>query len=90
MFISITENSRESKAKGINKNAFDDQLKHDDYKNVLFDKSYMINGMKRISIKDHNKGLHRINKISSSSYNDAKYIIKYGYSRLSNFHKSTC
>ena len=48
MFTSITENSRESKAKGINKNVFDNQLKYDDYKNVLFDKSYMWNEMKRI------------------------------------------
>ena len=48
MFTSITENSLESKVKGINKNVFDDQLKYDDDKNVLFDKSYMINEMKRI------------------------------------------
>ena len=48
MLTSLTENSRESKAKGINKNVFDNQLKYDDYKNVLFGKSYMWNEMKRI------------------------------------------
>ena len=48
MYTSILENSHESKAKCINKNVFDDQLKYDDYKNVLFNKSYMRNEMKTI------------------------------------------
>ena len=48
MYTSILENSHESKAKRINKNVFDDQLKYDDYKNFLFNKSYMRNEMKTI------------------------------------------
>ena len=48
MYTSILENSHESKVKRINKNVFDDQLKYDDYKNVLFNKSYMRNEMKTI------------------------------------------
>ena len=48
MYTSILENSHESKVKCINKNVFDDQLKYDDYKNVLFNKSYMRNEMKTI------------------------------------------
>ena len=37
----ITEENHESKkAKGINKNAVDDELKYGDYNNVLFSRSY--------------------------------------------------
>ena len=50
----------------------------------------MRNEMNRIQSKDYNKGAYRINKISLSSYDDGKYILKDGYSRLSNFHKFTC
>ena len=46
--------------------------------------------MNRIESKDCNSVLHRINKISLSSYKNKKYIIKYGCSSLSYFHKSTC
>ena len=37
MYTFITENNHESKkARGINKNDVDDELKYEDYKNVLF------------------------------------------------------
>ena len=49
----------------------------------------MRQGMNRIQSKNHNIGLYRINESSLSSYNDKKYILKDGNSRLSNFLKST-
>ena len=86
----ITEDNHESKkAKDINKNVADDEeLKYEDCKNVLFNKSYMRHEMNRIQNKDHNIGFYRINKISLSSYNDKTYILEDGYSRLSHFYKS--
>ena len=45
--------------------------------------------MNRIQSKDHNVGSYRINKISLSSYDDKKHILKDGYSRSRQFHKST-
>ena len=42
----------------------------------------------RIQSKNHNVGSSRINEISLSSYDDKKYILEDGYSRLSHFHKS--
>ena len=91
MYTFITEYNHESKkAKGINKNVVHDELKYEDYKNILFNKSYMRHEMNRIQRKIHNTGLHRIIKISLSSYNDKNYILEDGYSRLSHFHKSAC
>ena len=54
-------------------------------KNILFNKSYIRHEMNRIQSKDDNIGSYRINKISLPSYNDKKYILKNGYSRLSHF-----
>ena len=42
MYTYITEENHEfKKAKGINKNFVDDELKYEDYKNVSFNRSYM-------------------------------------------------
>ena len=42
----------------------------------------------RIQSKNHNIGSYRTNKISLSSFDDKKYILKDGFSRLSHFNKS--
>ena len=68
IYTLITEEKHESKkAKDINKNVIDDELKYEDYKNVLFNKSYMRNEMNRIQYKDHNIGSYRTHKISLRS-----------------------
>ena len=86
MYSFITEESHESEnLKGINKNVVDDELKHEDYKNVLFNRSYLRHEMNRTQSKDHNLGPYRI--IFLSFYNDKKYILEDGYIRLSHFHK---
>ena len=85
------DNHKFKKAKGINKNVIDNELKHTDYKNFLFNnRSYMRHEMNRIQSKNHTIKSYRINKFPLSSYNDKKYILKDGYSRLSSFHKSIC
>ena len=69
MYPFITEDNHESKkAKGIYKNVVDNELKHEDYKMVLFNKSDMRNEMNKIQSKNHNIRSCRINKISLSSY----------------------
>ena len=86
----ITEDNHESKkANNINKNIFNDELKYEDYKNILFNRSYMRHEMNRIQSKCHNMGSYRINAVSLFSYDDHKYILRDGYSRLSHFHKFT-
>ena len=48
----------------------------------------MLHEINRIQSKIHNVGLYRNNKINMSPYNDKKFILKAGYSRLLHFHKS--
>ena len=49
MYTFITEDSHESKkAKVINENVVDDELKYEVCENVLFNRSYMRHGMNRI------------------------------------------
>ena len=65
MYTFITENNRESKkAKYINKNVVDDELKHQDYKNVLFNRSYVRHKMNTIHSKSHNIGSYKIHNNS--------------------------
>ena len=63
-----------------------DELKYEDYKNVLIIMSYMWHDLNWIKSKDHNIELCRINKISLSSYDDKKNTFKDEYSILSHFH----
>ena len=57
MYTFITEDNHESKkAKHVNKSVVDDKLKYEDFKNVLFNRSYMRHEMNRIQDKDHNVG----------------------------------
>ena len=83
--VYVQNNHESKKAKGINKNVVDDALKNEEYKNVLFYRSYMKVEMNRIQSKDHNMRWHRIHKIALFSYNDKKYILKGGYGSLSHF-----
>ena len=73
MYTFIKEENHESeKAKEINKNAVDDELKYEDYKNVLFNRSYIRHKTNRIQRKDHNVKSYKINKIYLSTYNVKK------------------
>ena len=77
MYTFITEKNHGSKkVKSIPKNVVDGKLKYEDYKNVLFNRSYMRHEMNRIQSQDHNMGSYRVNKISLSSYDDKKYILR--------------
>ena len=52
--IFTTEDNYESKkSKGIIKNVVNDELKYEDYKNVLFNRSYTRHEINRIQSKDH-------------------------------------
>ena len=55
VYTFVTKCNHESKkAKGINRNVVDDELKYEDYKIVLFNRLYMRHKMNRIRSKDHN------------------------------------
>ena len=63
MYTFTTEYDHEcKKAKDINKAVVVDELKHEDYKNVLFTRSCMRPEMNIIRSKGHNTGTYRIKK----------------------------
>ena len=69
-----------------------DNLKHENYKNVLFNATCLNHEMNRIQSKSHNIGSYRINKVALFCYDDKKYILekqrkinKDGYHTLSRF-----
>ena len=88
IYTFITEGNHESKKeKGI---SVDDELKYEDCKNDLFNRSYMGHEMNKIQSTINYIGSYRIKIISLSSDDDKKiYIFKNEYNRLSNVQKFT-
>ena len=83
MYTCIKDEHECKKLEGINHGVVEDEIKFENYKNILFnDATYMNHEMNRIQSKNHNKGNCRINKVSLSCYNDKKYILQDGYSIL--------
>ena len=65
MYSLISNNVEVNKAKSVNL-----KLKHKEYVDVLFKKKVLRHKMKRILIEKHNIGIHLLNKISLSCYDD--------------------
>ena len=85
MYNFITDDNHESeKEKWINKNVADDELKSEDYQNVLLNRSYRRHEINRIQSKSLNILSCRTNKNSLSSYEDKKHTCV--YSKLLQFH----
>ena len=85
----IEDNHKFRKAKNLNKNVVDNELKYEDQKNFLFNATYIKHKKNGIQSKSHNIGTYIINKVFQSCYNDKIFRLKDGYRRLSHFHKST-
>ena len=72
-------------AKGIKKNVIKKDIKHEIYKDVLFNNKQIYHKMKTIRSKRHQLSSYEINKISLSCFDDKQYlhdngIYSYAYS----------
>ena len=65
-------------AKGIKKNVIKQQLQHDNYKDVLFNKKQLRHEMRLIKSEKHQIGSYMVNKTSLSCFDDKRYIHKNG------------
>ena len=75
MYSYIKDNMNGGKtAKGIKKNIIKKVLKHEDYKNVLFNNEQLHHKMKTIRSEKHQLGSFELNKISLSCFDDKRYI----------------
>ena len=65
------------------------ELKYEDFRTFLFNRSNMRHEMNSIQSKYPNIALHRVDKIYLSFCYDKKYILRDGDRSLLHFHKST-
>ena len=79
------------KAKGVRKNVIKNEIKHNDYKNVLLESSKMHHINKGIRSQNHQLFSIKQNKVSLSAYDDKRYILDdgistyaYGHYKISN------
>ena len=79
MYSYIKDNEQSSRtAKGIKKNVIKQQLGHDKYKDVLFNKKQMCHTMRLIKSEKHQIGSYVVDKISLSCFDDKRYIHQNG------------
>ena len=63
-------------AKGIKKNVIKNDIKHENYKQTLFNEEQMHHKMKTIRSQRHQLGSYEINKVSLSCFDDKRYILE--------------
>ena len=89
MYSPIKDGDKSGKtAKGIKKNVFKKNIKHEDYKHVLFNNKQMHQTMKSIRSNNHQLWSYEPNKVSLSCFNDKRYMLNginsyvYGHYRI--------
>ena len=79
MYSYMKDNDKGGKtAKGIKKNIITKNIKHEDYKEVLFNNKQMHHTMKTIRSNNHQLGSFELNKISLSCFDDKRFIHQNG------------
>ena len=88
MYTYIKDNNNVSKtAKGIKKIVIRQDLKHEDYKNTLFNKNQMQHTMKSIRSELPQLRSYELNKISlSACFDDKRYIHDNGITSYAHGH----
>ena len=87
MYSYIKDNQKVGKtAKGIKKNIIKNNIKHEDYKNVLINNKQIHHTMKTIRSMNHQLGSYEINKVSLSCFDDKRYIANDGINSFSYGH----
>ena len=87
MYSYVKDNAKGGKtAKGIKKNAIKNNIKHEDYKNVLINNEQSHHKMKTIGSQKHQLGSYEINKVSLSCFDDKRYIHDNGISSYAYGH----
>ena len=87
MYSYIKDNQKVGKtAKGIKKNIIKNNIKHEDYKNILLENRQMHHTMKTIRSNNHQLGSYEINKVSLSCFDDKRYISNDGINSFAYGH----
>ena len=86
MYTINTESKNEKKAKGVKKNVVKKEIKHKDYLDCLLNNRIMHHKMQTIRSDHHVISSYQINKASLSCYDDKRYILDDGITRLAYGH----
>ena len=87
MYSYMKDNDKGGKtAKGIKKNIITKNIKHEDYKEVLFNNKQMHHTMKTIRSNNHQLGSFELNKISLSCFDDKRFIHENGITSYADGH----
>ena len=79
MYSYMRDNEKGGKtAKRIKKNVMKKDIKHENYKTLLFNKKQIFHKRKTIQSSDHQLGRYKLNKVSLSCFDDKRYILEYG------------
>ena len=79
MYSYIKDNQKGGKtAKGIKKNTIKNEIRHENYKEVLFNNKQIHHKIKTIRSSKHQLGSYEINKVSLSCFDDKRYISNNG------------
>ena len=91
MYSYIKDGKKEARpAKGIKKVVINKEIKHEDYKNTLFDNKQIYHQMKTIRSVNHQLRSYGLNKISLSCFDDNRYIHNNGKTSFAYGHKNVC
>ena len=89
-------NQHSKKAKGIKKIVIKKDIKHEDYKQTLFNNKPMYHTMKTIRSNLHQLGSYELNKVLLSCFDDKRYIHEngitsyaYGHYKINTLHSSS-
>ena len=77
---------KNKKGKGFN-SVVVENIRHKEYRDVLFGKNIIRHNMNRIQSKLHEIGIYNVCKISLSCFDDKRYILDDDISSLAYFHK---
>ena len=88
MYSYIKDNQKGGKtAKGIKKNVIEKDIKHENYKDTLFNNEQIHHKMKTIRSENHQLSSYEINKVPLSCFDDKRYILKNGKTSYAYGHK---
>ena len=74
MYSYMKDNDKGGKTgKGIKKNIMKNSIKHENYKDVLFNNKQIHHKMKTIRSENHRLGSYEINKVSLSCFDDKRH-----------------
>jgi len=88
MYSYLVGPQEHKKAKGIRKNVVKNEIKHQNYLDVLLNGKIMHHQMNTIRSESHQINSYHLNKVSLSPYDDKRYLIDDGITSLAYGHYS--